>query len=218
MKDMAFFPTEYGVASLILREIPYRQEAYVRVLEVQPENLEPLLQECASFCRACGAERVLWTGAETAASPALTVLRMTGTARIDRNQLEQLFPVTEATAARWRQIYNERMQAVPQARTLSFADEKELTQACGTYFIHHDGALLGIGWLEDTHLKAVASVQPGAGERVMHTLMSLIEGEPMTLEVADSNEKAVSLYRRLGFLPTGIASQWYLYEMTSKNT
>lgn len=218
MKNIDFFPTEYGVASLTISEIPYRQEAYIRVLDVQPENLDLLLQECAGFSRACGAEKIWWTGAQTEALPDLTVLRMTGTAWVDPDKLEQLFPVTEATVSRWRQIYNERMQAVPQARTLSFSDEQELTDACGTYFIHHRGELLGIGWLEDTHLKAIASVQRGAGERIVHTLMSLVEGEPMTLEVADTNEKAISLYRRLGFLPTGIASQWYLCEMTSKNT
>ena len=101
------------------------------------------------------------------------------------------------------------MEAVPQARTLSFNDEKELTESGGAYFVHHNGELLGIGWLDDTHLLALASCKPGAGERIMHTLMSLIEGADMTLEVADRNQKAISLYQKLGFVPTGIASKWY---------
>ena len=209
MKDIGIFPTQYGVASLILREIPYRREAYIRVQDVQSENLWLLLNECADFCRACGAEKVLWTGAETGDEPAMTVLRMGGVARVDADAVEQLFPVTEKTAARWRQIYNEKMRSVPQARTLSFADEKELTETGGAYFVHRDGELLGIGWLEDTHLLAIASCKPGAGERVAHTLMSLIEGLDMTLEVADRNEKAIALYHRLGFVATGIVSKWY---------
>lgn len=209
MKDIGVFPTQYGVASLILREIPYRREAYIRVQDVQPEDLSLLLNECADFCRACGAEKILWTGAQTEAEPAMTVLRMQATARSDRALVEQLFPVTEKTAARWRQIYNERMRSVPQARTLSFADERELSETGGTYFVHRDGELLGIGWLEDTHLLAIASCKPGAGERIIHTLMSLIEGLDMTLEVADRNEKAIALYQRLGFVTTGIASEWY---------
>lgn len=210
MKDIPIFPTEHGVASLILREIPYRQEAYVRVQNVQTEDLSELLRECADFCKACGAKTVLWTGVQTDAVPEMTVLRMQGTAWVDGSMLEQLFPVTEKTAARWRNIYNERMRSVPQARTLSFADEKELSECGGAYFVHHDGELLGIGWLEDTHLLALASCKPGAGMRVAHTMMSLAEGANITLEVADRNRKAVELYQKLGFVATGIVSQWYL--------
>lgn len=209
MNDIPFFPTEHGVAGLILREIPYRKEAYIRVLEAQPESLSLLLGECADFCRACGAEKILWTGADTEAKPEMAVLKMQGTARVDKTLLEQLFPVTEKTAAKWRGIYNERMRSVPQARTLSFADEKEIAESGGAYFVHHDGELLGIGWLKDTHLLAIASCKPGAGERVAHTIMSLVEGSDMTLEVADSNTKAIELYKRIGFIPTEVVSQWY---------
>lgn len=212
MKDIGIFPTEYGVASLILREIPYRAEAYIRIQDVQEGSLPLLLAECAAFCKACGAERILWTGVETDEAPAMSVLRMRGTAWVDPSLLEQLFPVTEQTVSRWRQIYNERMRSVPQARTLSFTDEKELAEAQGTYFVHHNGELLGIGWLEDAHLLAIASCKPGAGERVAHTLMSLVEGSDLTLEVADSNEKAIALYQKLGFIPTGIAGQWFLFK------
>ena len=31
MKDIPAFTTENGIASLILREIPYREEAYIRI-------------------------------------------------------------------------------------------------------------------------------------------------------------------------------------------
>ena len=51
LKDIPIFPTQYGVASLILREIPYRQEAYIRVQDVQEEELSLLLSECADFCK-----------------------------------------------------------------------------------------------------------------------------------------------------------------------
>ena len=36
MRDFPFFTTEYGVSSLSLKEVPYRQEAYIRIREVQP--------------------------------------------------------------------------------------------------------------------------------------------------------------------------------------
>ena len=53
MKDMPVFTTENGAASLILREIPYQQTAYV----VLRDTLDPLALagECADFCRVCGA-------------------------------------------------------------------------------------------------------------------------------------------------------------------
>ena len=46
-------------------------------------------------------------------------------------------------------------------------------------------------------------MKPGRGERVMHTLMSLVEGAGMTLEVASTNAKAIRLYEKLGLLAHG---------------
>ena len=62
MRDFPMFTTEYGVASLVLREVPYRQEAYVIIQSaLQPEEL---LRECISFCRMVGAEKVFARGHE----------------------------------------------------------------------------------------------------------------------------------------------------------
>lgn len=211
MRDFPFFTTDFGIASLVLKQIPYRQEAYITLLEVQPDGLDDHLRECAAFCRMAGAERIYAKGhPELERYPLHTaVLEMRGTAWVDKEKLENLFPVTEATVSRWRQIYNERMKTVDNAGTLEARDEKEILESGGAYFVHHEGELLGIGWLEDTKLLAVAAVKPGAGERVMHTLMSLVEGADMTLEVASSNEKAIRLYEKLGFLKTKEISKWY---------
>ena len=70
-------------------------------------------------------------------------------------------------------------------------------------------AVLGIGWLEEGLLRAMASVKPGAGERVMRTLLSACSGETVRLEVASTNEKALLLYKRLGFFPTREIIRWY---------
>ena len=43
MKDIPVFTTEFGIASLILRDIPYRGEAYVRVRSCEPSHLTELL-------------------------------------------------------------------------------------------------------------------------------------------------------------------------------
>lgn len=209
MRDMPVFTTEYGVASLVLKEIPYKETAYILIRDsLEPEKL---IEECASFCRAVGAEHIFATGHETLEKYPLhtSVLEMRGTAWVDAEKLQSLFPVTEQTVGRWRQIYNERMKTVDNSGTLESRDEKKILESGGAYFIHSCGELLGIGWLEEETLLAVASVRPGAGETVMHSLMSLVEGASVTLEVASTNERAIRLYEKLGFLKTREISRWH---------
>lgn len=209
MKDIPFFPTQYGVASLALGEIPYRQTAYIRVQDVQSGALADLIAECAQFCRAAGAENIFWTAKNAEQKPHSVIYEMRGTAWVVPDKLESLFPVTDATVKRWRQIFNERMARVDHTATVTAYDEKRIVESGGAYFVHRDGELLGIGWLEDTKLLAIASVKSGAGERVAHTLMSLVEGASMTLEVASTNDKAIRLYERLGFIKTAEVTRWY---------
>lgn len=209
MKDIPMFTTEFGVASLMLHEVPYRQEAYIRVQDVQPGHLEDLIRECMGFCRAVGAERVYWSAGDSEGEIYVAVYEMQGTAWVDPEKLESLFPVTRETVIQFRQLLNEKMAGVDNAATITAADEQALLDSAGAYFVHREGHLLGLGWLEGEKLLAVAAVEPGAGERVMHTLMSLIEGQTMTLEVASTNERAIRLYERLGFLKVREVRKWY---------
>lgn len=209
MKDIPFFTTEYGTASLMLGEVPYRQEAYIRVLEAQPGQMELLIRECMGFCRAAGAERVYWSAGDVQGQLHASVYLMQGTAAADPQKQEHLFPVTEQTVGSWREIYNKRMLGVDNAATLTAADEPRILQSGGAYFVHHDGTLLGLFWLEDAKLLGIVATERGAGERVMHTAMSLLQGETMTLEVASTNEKAIALYERLGFVKTKELRRWY---------
>lgn len=209
MKDIPVFTTEHGAASLVLREIPHRGEAYIRLHSSREP--EKLLQECVAFCRACGAERVYTAGESVPEGLPMHchIYQMRGTAWVDPQLLENLFPVTQQTVGRWREIYKTRMARVDNVASLSYLEEAGIVSSGGAYFVHSGGQLLGIGWLEDTKLLAMAAVKPGAGERVMHSLMSLIEGSTMTLEVASTNQKALELYRGLGILPVGEISRWY---------
>lgn len=211
MKDFPMFATEYGVASLVLKEIPYRGEAYITILDVQPGHFEDLLAECVSFCRMAGAEAVYAAGHEELEKYPLhtAIYEMRVTAWVDQEKLENLFPVTEATVGEWRRIYNARMRAVDCSATQTASDEKEIVNSGGAYFVHREGELLGIGWLDDTALLAVCGAKPGVGEQVMHTLMSLAEGAQMTLEVASTNTRAIRLYERLGFINVSEKRRWY---------
>lgn len=211
MRDFPIFTTDTGVSSLILKETPYKKEAYIHIGDVQPEGFREHLAECVSFCRMAGAERVLATGHEELEAYPLeaALLEMRGTAWVEPEKLKNLFPVTEATVETWRQLHNEKLRDVSCSATLTEKDRGGILESPGAYFVHDNGELLGIGWLRDTELRTVASAKPGAGETVMHTLMSLVEGADMTLEVASTNEKAIRLYEKLGFLATGERQRWY---------
>ena len=211
MRDFPIFTTEFGVSSLILKEIPYRGEAYIRIRDVSEGYFNEHLAECVSFCRMCGAERIFAEGNSLLEQYPLytAVYLMKGTAQSEMDKMASLFPVTEETVSRWRNLYNEAMRTVDNAGTLETRDEKQILSSGGAYFVHDNGALLGIFWLEDRKLLAIAAVKKGAGERVMHTMMSLLEGEQITLEVASTNSKAIRLYENLGFLKTAELTRWH---------
>lgn len=211
MKDFPVFSTDSGVSSLILKEIPYRKEAYIHIRDVQETGFEEHLKECISFCRMAGAEKIYAQGHPLLAQyPLYTdLVEMRGTAWVNPDKLEHLFPVTDRTVGEFRRICNMRMKEVANASTLTLADEQTIVQSGGAYFVHHAGQLLGVGWLEDTKLLLVAAVKPGAGERVMHTLMSAVEGADMVLEVASANERAIRLYEKLGFLKVRNLVSWH---------
>ena len=210
MKDIPMFDTETGVSTLILKEIPYKQVAYVRVQSAQPDGLEEHLRECISFCRMCGAEHVYASGCEGLEKWPLYcgVIPMALLLTEDADSGANLFPVTEQTVGRWRDIYNEKMTAVDNTATLTARDEKEILSG-GAYFVHDSGELLGIGWMKGSELSCIAAVKPGAGERVLKTLLSLADSDRVTLEVASTNVRARRLYEKMGFLQTGEARNWY---------
>ena len=207
LRDIPMFTTPYGVASLALAQIPYRETAYIHVRSVADGDLDALIEECAGFCRAAGAEKVFWTCEDRQDLPYSAVLEMRGQVAVDPQMMANLFPVTADTAKRWRQIHNERMKEVDHAAYLTEADEKMIV-ASDAYFIHRGGELLGIGWLENDTVRAIASVQPGAGVCIAHTLMSLTQGD-LRLEVASTNHRAIRLYEKLGFVKTKELCRWY---------
>lgn len=211
MKDFPFFTTEYGIASLVLKEIPYREEAYITLRDVQPGQEAELLAECVSFCRMAGAEKIYAAGHDFLESYPLhtAIYEMRGQICVDTEKVENLFPVTDRTVSEWRRMYNEKMRCVDCAATQTAFDEKQIVTSGGAYFVHHEGELLGIGWLNGNELLAVCGVKPHAGERVMHTLMSLVGEEQMTLDVASTNERAIRLYERLGFIKVREKRRWY---------
>lgn len=113
MKDIPVFSCPDGIATLILREVPFRGEGYILVRGVFG-TLEGLLAECAGFCRAAGAERLFAAGeADFSGYPAaIRILerRAPRESLLPAPEAVRLVPVTEETAADWAREYNARFR------------------------------------------------------------------------------------------------------------
>lgn len=209
MRDFPVFATENGVGSLILKEIPYRGIAYIRLQDASVP--ETFLEECADFCRMAGAEHIYAAGHSVLERyPLHTVIWKM---RCYRESLPQtdaaLFPVTEETVDRWQEIYNQKMRNVPNSAYMTRQDMKQLLTDGDGYFIHKNRDLLGLGKASGDRIDAVISLQKGAGAEVVAALSHALSADMITLEVASANEKAVRLYEDLGFLKTEELSRWY---------
>ena len=209
MQDFPMFTTEYGVASLVLREIPYRQEAFILIQSSrQPEEL---LQECISFCRICGAEKIYARGHEMLEQYPLhcIVFEMRGSIEVDEDKVENLWPVTAETIGSWRDFLNNQMRLIDNSGTLTKQGEQEILDVGGAYFVHDDGNLLGAGWLVEDELLLIAAAQQGAGERVLHTLLTASRPEQIRLDVVSTNTRAIRFYEKMGMVKTSELRRWH---------
>ena len=209
MRDLPFFTTENGVASLVLSEIAYTHRAYIRLQ--QTSNAQTLLAECVQFCRAAGAETVYATGHEVCERFLFhtAIVKMSVPISAIEDTDAALFPVTEKTADQWRDIYNSKVIRVPNGAWMTHDRMKQLLQDGDGYFIHRNGTLLGIGKASGNTISWVASVAPDAGEDVVKALCHALSADTVFMEVASTNTKAMMLYERLGFVPVEELSRWY---------
>lgn len=209
MRDFPMFTTENGVGSLVLKEIPYRRAAYITIRDsLSPDTF---LAECVDFCRAVGAERIYACGHDFLEKYPLytTVVQMTCSLFTLEETDACLFPVTEQTLGRWREIYNNKMDNVDNASFLSEQAARELLNSGDAYFIHRDGELLGIGNASGNRIDCVASVKRGSGSEIVRALAHGLLSDPIVLDVATTNTRAMHLYTSMGFIPTMEISKWY---------
>ncbi len=202
MKDIPIFTSPEGIATLILREIPTRREAYVLVRSVFT-TLPALLQESGRFCRAAGAERVYF-GGDADFSDYPVYARLIERA-IERTRLPQTaavaVPVAEGERGQWAALYRERFLPVPAAQSSPSAEN-----AC---FICDGDERIGLGQIRGGELLSVAALKRGRGADCVCALAAQTDSPVLTLLCAEENLRAMQLYDRLGFSRGTVKEIWY---------
>lgn len=200
MKDIPIFTGCEGIASLILRQITYNGTAFVLLRSVFTTT-EALARECTAFCRAVGAETVIFGGdGDFSGRPIYARV-------IERSIHRADLPKTEAVARpsadtdEWLRIYRRRFADVP-AATCFPSTENALTVFDGE-------ASIGIGQVEGGAIRLVASTAPGRGADCVAALAALCQADRITLTCAEENLPAMRLYDRLGFSRGDVKEIWY---------
>ena len=106
-------------------------------------------------------------------------------------------------------VYNEKMRGIPNASYMTSFDAKQMLLNGNAYFVHSGETLLGIGMAAGNKIDAVIAREKGMGQDVLLALCHALSGDLIELEVASSNERAIRLYQRLGFIQTEEISRWY---------
>lgn len=215
MRNIPMFTAANGMASLILREIPYSGRAYVMVRSVWNGRTEALLRECAEFCRAAGANEVLASDGKNdlPAEHAYDILRLT-VERASLPELEhpvELEPVSAENGSAYLEIYNACFRGVPGAASYDKKDLQRLMEQGSGFLGKRDGAYAGVVELDPDGIAGIAVLPRyrGLGHDLALTALQRVRQETLCLKVADTNRRAMALYRRLGFGNDTLVSHWW---------
>ncbi len=219
MKNIPVYITEYGTATLILREIPHREIAYILLQSALPGHLEDHAAQCAAFCRSCGAKTCLVSPGRDVGPPALPHAHDIYRLHTYKDYLPVpdapvlLAPVDASNDAIFQRIYNQCFRSVSNAATCDRDHLALLRQPDrqGFLALTDASAPYGIGELWGSELAAVGLLPEyrGGGQALTLSLLARCPGPEVTLTVASDNDAAIRLYDRLGFTVTETVSRWY---------
>ena len=213
MKDIPIFTGENGVATLILREIPHQQRAYVMLRTVW--RLQPFLAECRDFCRMAGAESVYVTGQEDLSGlPFVHAMERWSCSRSDLPPLVEpvdLTPLDDSNRETFRTLYNQLFAQIPNAATCTPQEVERIQREERAALAVVEGQIAGLAQWTDGRLEAIGvdSGFRGLGYRLALTVLHRMTTETMELQVSSANQRALALYQRLGFTKTETLSRWY---------
>lgn len=192
MKDLPVFTCADGMASLIFREIPSREEGYVLLRSVFT-NVGALVRSCAEMCRAAGAARVFCSGSvDLSAYPvhARLLERSIETARLPETEAVAV-PIRPDEAGRWAALHDERFAAVPAAA--------HCVNTENAHWVMLNGECIGLGRFRGARLEAFATFVRGKGRDCLCATAAAMRTPTVTLLCAAENTPAMRLYDRLGF-------------------
>ena len=207
MKDIPIFTGENGVATLILREIPHQQRAYVMLRTVW--RLQPFLAECRDFCRMAGAESVYVTGQEDLSNlPFVHAMERWTCRRADLPPLAEpveLTPLDDGNRETFRTIYNRLFAQIPNAATCTPQEVERIQREERAALAVVDGQAAGLAQWTDGRLEAIG-VEPefrGLGYRLALTVLHRMTTETVELQVSSANQRAVGAVPAIGLHKVG---------------
>lgn len=225
MNDIPAFTEGGGVSSLILREIPYKNTAFVMVRAFDRQLLDEHLQEAVSLCRFAGAKAV-FAAAEREAlfpdrEPDYKMLRLGVSCCCDKGIEAEHKELSENNMNDYIRIYNACFADIVSAETLTEKKVRPNMENCGRQcrIYYKDGVPAAISDIEfagDGALLNAVGVLPeyrgGFGQDILKSLMAdtAKKGiDKLCVNVMSTNKRALKLYRKLGFEQEEVLSCWF---------
>lgn len=215
MKNIPVFTSSYGIATLILREIPWNRTAYVLVRSVWNDQKAALLEECRGFCRAVGAEQIYaaWELEDLPAEPAWEMQRMTRPkAGLPAGEKPPVLePLTKDNRDAYLRIYNTCFRSVPCAASYDYSSLEPLYGEDLAWLAKVDGEYAGVAEISKIGLEGLAVLPEyrGLGYELALAALPMVPSTELQLKVASTNQRAISLYERLGFVRADVEKRWW---------
>jgi len=212
MKDIPVFTGAHGVASLILRQIPWSGCGYVIVRGIYGDAAA-FLDECLGFCRACGAEEV-YANMELQDLPAphaydmLRLQRQKAGLPCGSTELEEL---SKENSEEFLTVFNTCFRPVPNAVAYGKEELRRLLEEETAFLVRRDGRAAAVAEISKQGLEAIAVLPEyrGLGYDLALTVLQMVPSNTISLKVASTNARALALYERLGFVQTEVLSRWW---------
>ena len=218
MKNIPVFTGQFGLASLIFREVPWCGRAYIIVRSVWNGKTAEFLEECRQFCRVVGAEEIYasWELEELPAEHAYDMIAMEREKAglpLPSRELD-LEVLTPENGQDYLTVYNTCFRDLPSAASYDKTDLKRLYEEDCAFLVRLDGQPAAVAEISREGLEGIAVLPRfrGLGYDLALTVLPMVPDLTLRLKVSDANAPAMALYERLGFRKTHVISRWWRLE------